>query len=363
MKIILVLPYLKIGGTETQTSYIAKHFKKKGWDVLVVIFDDSYRNKKFDDLEIKSLGLKFSWYNYPLILIKLFRTVKDFNPNYLISRSWNGNFFTGLVSLLLRKPYVLFLSGNMQGRAFNKMKRIIHGLILRKADKIISVSENARNNMLKAFHLVDKSNTFVVHNGIDTESVIQAGKKNEIVYEKDKINLVFVGTLIHRKGLDLILESINELDIDYQVKLKLYVIGNGPKLEEHKKYVKNNKLESIVNFELRQENPFKYLIGADIFVMASRAEGFPNVLVEAMAFSLPCIATDCETGPNEIIDGTNGSLVKIDDKSQYKKAILKYLKDEDLRRLHGKLALQTVKKRFQLKNQMSRIENIIKDEF
>lgn len=358
MKVLMVLPYLKIGGTETQASYISKHLKKKGFEVLVVVFDDKYQNSKFEGLTIQGLGLKFRWYNYIFILIRLSIVIKRFNPDYIISRSWNGNIFTGITGILHKKPYMLFISNSMYKTSFNKIKKILHKYILKCSNRIISVSEKSKFNLLDSFPILKNTSVSVINNGVYINSTIKDG--GEYKYDNDKVNLVFVGRLNYRKGLDIILKSITNLDDSLKNIIKLYVIGDGPKLEDYKSYVKENDIEDVVYFELKQENPFKYLIGADIFVMASRAEGFPNVLVEAMSCSLPCISTDCKTGPNEIIvNMENGILVPVDNVEDMTKSIKYYISNPEIRKIHGSRALKTIMNRFDANDKMNDIESYI----
>jgi glycosyltransferase involved in cell wall biosynthesis len=82
-----------------------------------------------------------------------------------------------------------------------------------------------------------------------------------------------------------------------------------------------------------QQNPFKYMAAADLFVLSSRFEGFGNVIVEAMACGVPVVATDCPFGPGEIIkDGRNGMLVAPDSTSALAEGILRVLMDKELKK-------------------------------
>jgi N-acetylgalactosamine-N,N'-diacetylbacillosaminyl-diphospho-undecaprenol 4-alpha-N-acetylgalactosaminyltransferase len=81
----------------------------------------------------------------------------------------------------------------------------------------------------------------------------------------------------------------------------LVLVGDGPHKEYLKGLAKTQGVDARVVFVGRQENPFSYVAQADAFVMASRSEGFPNVLAEALLCGVPAIAGDCTSGPREIL--------------------------------------------------------------
>lgn len=83
--------------------------------------------------------------------------------------------------------------------------------------------------------------------------------------------------------------------------------------------------------------------GASAFVLSSDFEGMPNTLLEAMAIGLPCISTDCPTGPSDIIeDGKNGILVPTGDKNRLEQALENLIEQNELRLSLSKAAKQTI---------------------
>ena len=83
-------------------------------------------------------------------------------------------------------------------------------------------------------------------------------------------------------------------------KVRLYIFGVGILKDELEKTIQDLKLENYVFLMGFESNIYKYLKGADLFVFASNHEGFPNVILEAMACELPIVSTNCPSGPNEI---------------------------------------------------------------
>lgn len=121
------------------------------------------------------------------------------------------------------------------------------------------------------------------------------------------------------------------------------IYGDGPLREELQKKITNDNLNGIVTLQGRTNNAQKVLNAADVFIMTSNYEGMPNALLEAMAVGLPCISTDCPTGPAEIIDnGINGILVPVNNEAALTKAIEKYIEMGETIAEIGKAARKTV---------------------
>ncbi len=116
------------------------------------------------------------------------------------------------------------------------------------------------------------------------------------------------------------------------MRVKLMIIGDGH-LKAYLRSLRDAlKLEEDVIFTGFQQNPFKFYKHASVFCLASRYEGFPNVVLEAMTLGVPVIVTDCHAGPAEITDaGKYGILVPPEDPDTLAIEILKVLSNRDLR--------------------------------
>lgn len=114
--------------------------------------------------------------------------------------------------------------------------------------------------------------------------------------------------------------------------IRLMVLGEGELKETLIDEVGRLELKDKIAFLGFQDNPFKYISRARVFVLSSSYEGFGNVLIEAMALGIPVVSTRCPSGPEEIIqDGINGILVPPDDEQALAESIRTLLVREDLR--------------------------------
>jgi glycosyltransferase involved in cell wall biosynthesis len=127
------------------------------------------------------------------------------------------------------------------------------------------------------------------------------------------INIIAVGRLTYVKGFDILLKAFkivnNKIPNTY-----LTILGDGElklELENQAKTLNINNNISFVGFE---NNPYPYFFYSDTYVLSSRWEGFPNTLLEALACNAKVVATDCKSGPREILkDNKYGILVPTED--------------------------------------------------
>jgi glycosyltransferase involved in cell wall biosynthesis len=115
-----------------------------------------------------------------------------------------------------------------------------------------------------------------------------------------------VGRLVKAKGFDLLIEA---LGLIANPSLFLTLLGEGPLLEELRDQAKARGLGKQIRFVGFQKNPYAFIARADAFVLSSRYEGFPNVILEALACGTPVIATPAVGGTKEILEGLDGCLI------------------------------------------------------
>ncbi len=133
-----------------------------------------------------------------------------------------------------------------------------------------------------------------------------------------------VGRLTHQKGFDTLLQAHAQLLRTRPARLIL--LGEGPDETKLRQLAAQLGSEDHVNFVGFQSNPYAWMARADLFVLSSRFEGSPNVLVEAMAAGTPVVATDCPSGPHEILRGGSvAPLVAVDDWNALASAISRTL--------------------------------------
>jgi glycosyltransferase involved in cell wall biosynthesis len=356
----IVLPYLKAGGTERQARYIARHLRRSGHRATLIVAEKKGIFAEKVDADTVFLDVPFNKTAAPLFIYRLARTVAGANVDLLLSRAWNTNMVTAAAGLLTRTPYVLFLSGPSTRRDQPRLKLLVEGFFLRRAARILAVSEGAKDNCVRAYGL-PRSLVTVVHNGIEVDEIqrLAAEESDDVPrFREDALDVVFVGRINHRKGPDVFLRALHQAK-DAVPHVKGWIVGTGD-VATYRQLADDLSVRGRVVFLGEKENPFPEMKQADLFVLPSRSEGFPNVLLEAMALGRPVLAADCETGPREILDGTNGRLFPVEDAGALARLIEDLARDEDTRREMGTRARETVREEFRLETQLSTMEDILR---
>lgn len=361
MKISILKESLCIGGTERSAANISVALSKKH-DVTTVLFNGSeivypYGGKLVD----MNLPSQTSYLKKIVTAIKrrvgLSKLVKQNKYDVVFLFAWQKNPINTLklkncVKIISIRDFGA-LASNSEGYKRN----------LDTSDGVICNSQYIRDYYVEKYP-EDADKAFAVHNIIDTQSIVLQSKE-EIDDESfikfrnsHKKVIVAVGRFCKEKAFENLILAFKECK-DRMDDIGLVLVGNGESKNKCVALVEEAGIESDVYFAGYQKNPYKYMIKCDAFVLSSRSEGFPNVLAEAMALSLPVISTNCLTGPAEILMKNHDYSVAKDKFeecdygiitprydscgeerviSQLAEAIIHLLSDEELMKKYGKLA-------------------------
>jgi glycosyltransferase involved in cell wall biosynthesis len=268
--------------------YETKLNKPKNIEIIYLLKNDNFRFYRID-LLILSL---YRYYTY---------TIKE-KPDFVLSMGQIQNFF----NVLFKNKYVSITSQHNIWSKDAKLKysrwrryilKKINKFFLSKSALIISISEGVKSDLIDTF-CIDSDKIKVIYNPTDVKNIIKLSKDGmQYKLSNNTFNLIVVGRLTYSKGIDILINSMLHLDDD----INLYIIGDGELNLTLKELVIDNGLENRVHFLGFQENPYKYISRADLFILPCRWEGFGNVLVEALACRTPVLSFNCPVGPNEIL--------------------------------------------------------------
>jgi glycosyltransferase involved in cell wall biosynthesis len=132
------------------------------------------------------------------------------------------------------------------------------------------------------------------------------------------------GRLVALKGYDTLLRAFAR--VRQETFARLVILGEGPERPNLERLAAELGVAADVDMPGFDPNPFRYMKRAGVFVLSSRCEGLPNVLIQALACGCPVVSTDCPSGPSEILDGGRyGALVPVDDVEAMAGAIVRAL--------------------------------------
>lgn len=180
-------------------------------------------------------------------------------------------------------------------------------LFVRKADKILCCSKRIEEEIRDKYKC-DKGVTLYNPLDIDDLKTKAQAEKPQLPWEDGGRIIVSMGREDEVKGFWHLIKAF-VLVKQKIADARLMIVGDGG-FEAYQKLADDLGVGEDVHFTGMKKNPFPYLQSAELYVLTSYREGFPNALVEAMALGLPVIATDCLTGPSEILEDKYGILIE-----------------------------------------------------
>lgn len=238
-----------------------------------------------------------------------------------------------------------------------KAKILIQNLVVKKT---ICVSDVIRKNLVNNL-CFSPTKVVTVYNGVDLDYF----SKNPDLSIRDKYNigafrkvLICVARLSKEKGIKDLLEALLLLKHD-NLKVKLFIVGDGSLKEEISTYIRILNLVEDVNLVGFHNDIRPFLKASDIFVLPSYIEGLPFTLLEAMACGLPCVATNVGGNSEAVVDKETGYLVNPRDRHGLSKAIKELLVDDAKRKIFGDNGKKRVGHLFQIDQTMGAIKAIL----
>jgi glycosyltransferase involved in cell wall biosynthesis len=317
-RILLVLPSLERGGGERVMLQLAGSFLAMGREVHIVALlgggplraavPEAVVLHELIDAGGESKGIALAWKALPR-LTSLIRTVK---PHAVLSTMTGTNLLVVLACMRARTRTRLVLrEASSLVNTKSAVKRRAMRWLYRRADALVAVSAGVAQD-LRGLGLAD-NRIHVIRNPVDVERLRQLAAVGlpPLVQGKGPY-VVSLGRLTEAKDFPTLLRAyaISTLRHTHQ----LIIVGEGEQRANLENLISDLELADRVVLTGAMDNPHAVMVGAAMHVLSSRWEGYPNVLLEALALGVPAVATDCPHGPREILDGGRyGRLVPVGD--------------------------------------------------
>lgn len=295
MKKILFLIYSisKKGGTERVATILANELAQKGHILTIACFDEKIKPSYELDNRVKTISIREK--NIFSKSISIRTIIDNENPDLVICHNM------GKLSLLLacirKKSKTKFYSLEHVSYTSSPLAvKLAKRLLYKNYDAVVTLT-NRDKEYYKHLH----QKILVIPNFCPFENISHS-------YNEKSRQIISIGRLTHQKGFDLLLKAWEKIENKIP-EWRLKIIGDGPEKENLINLIKKYNLKNLEILP-NQDNIKAFYENSSFYIMSSRYEGLPMVLIEAQSFSLPIVSFNCPHGPAEIItDGVNGFLV------------------------------------------------------
>lgn len=330
-KIVICVPNLgSTGGAERFVVDLAKHLNKQKYEVIVAETRDKLNSVfKAELMKGKIRVVDLSGKSYFEMLRRQISFMKHEKPD-VIHANIGSVLHIMMGCKLCSIPTRLYTVHNEAGLLFGKsrLKKMVYKLAFTLFGFIpVAICPTVKKTVLEAFKLKN-DDVPIVKNGVDTVRFMPRQNKDNDGLD---LRLISVGTVYWIKNHEMLIRIVSRLRNDgYNVQLT--ILGDGENRLDLLKLVSELQAESFVFMPGVKKNVEDYLCQSDVYLSASKTEGLPLSILEAMSCGLPIVATNAGGTKDIVKNGINGYVVGVDDTEGFKKAIIDLYENVSIRR-------------------------------
>ena len=337
-KIAFYIPSMDGGGAERVTLTLVNALAEKNLSVDLVLnrVEGAYLKEVSKKVNIVNL-------NTPRVLkslLPLSRYMKQERPDIVISVMNYVNVITVLAKMISGNNAKVILTEHGTLSSSLGTSKWISNLILKtmmswtykKSDFIVAVSNGVADDLSKQIK-VNRNKITTIYNPVVTPNLLEKSQDSSLLihpwFDKNAPPVILgVGRLEKEKDFETLINAFAKVRAEKEC--YLVILGEGRLRSKLELLINELDLQDNVQLPGFVDNPYIWMLNADLFVLSSIHEGFGNVLVEAMACGTPVVSTDCPSGPNEILEGGKwGELVPVGNVESLSDAIIKAISKSD----------------------------------
>lgn len=368
MNVLIVMGKNKVGMLRTVRG-VDKHLIRKGYKFYYFLPEKKYLTELgFNEDRIKNIDNMTSLRKFPqsitamVNVLKEYRTIKDWGIDVIYNYTLSTLPFCMLLSKLSGVPYVTAVRNVYKGDERHFKKYLLH-----RAKNILAVSKDTMSCVEKYLGVSkDRVNRFIAYNALDIEEFEKFSVSNiPEEYRHFSTDDIIVGmvSMQPEKNPQLLLRAGKHVVSRYP-NVKFVFIGGFTDKDYERETLALTKDLSMDNnaFFLGGKNPVHpYFVHMDILVHpTNRKEPFGLVLIEAMSYGKPVIASRIGGIPEVIEDGVTGILCESEKEKEFADAIIKLIEDKELRRRMGEMGRERVRRMFSMDRLANDMDNIFR---
>lgn len=333
-KVAIIVPSMGGGGAERVILNIINNIDKTKFHITLILTKKEGKYVELISSDISVIDLDSKRVRYSLI--KIIKQINLIRPDVILSTLGHLNIALLAIKHFLKgEPKIIVREANTPSKNMSSLscpKKLIYSYLYKylysKADIIVAQCQEMKDDIVKYFN-ISSHKVKCIYNPLDLEK-IKLNREENNPYLGNKINIVSVGRLTYQKGFDILLKAFKVFSKRVP-NAHLTILGEGELKDDLWEQAVNLEIIDKVTFTGFKNNPYPYFYYADIYVLSSRWEGFPNTLLEALACGTKVVATDCKSGPREIIgeDYQYGILVNEGDYLSLADGIMMALSEEN----------------------------------
>lgn len=313
--LLMVIPSLAGGGAERVMVTLLRHIDRTKFRITICV-GTTHNAVHLKDIpkDVALIDLQSARIRHAIP--RLILIIRRLKPDVVFSTLSHLNLALAIFKPFLPKGirYVAretsILSEVFKQRRHPAYWKWLYILFYSRFDQLICQSIYMANDLVQNFKVPAKLIT-VINNPVDIDRIQHPGRPREPVGKtngsrRQAFELVAAGRLVEVKGFDLLIEAVAMCP---GLSFHLHLLGDGPLRADLEALAKRLQIDDKVSFHGFQENPYPFFFKADAFILSSRFEGFPNVVLEALTCGTPVVATPAPGGTQEILQGMAGCFI------------------------------------------------------
>jgi len=333
-------------GAERWILALIKHLDSSKVESIVSVIKDDDKQDAPLCQEAKKLGFKTHLFEgHGKVNFKVIRQIHRFIVQEKISILHTHFYKTDIIGYLATRgtnckivstPHGWSKKMDFKLWCYERLDRVVFPFL----DAVVPLSEDLYAP-LKRMPLLKKK-IHLIHNGVDLSEIAETQTIHPDLLEQKKAGnfiLGYIGQLIPRKGLDILIKALVEVD---DIPWRLYLIGDGPQRQELENLAQQKGVLGRIHFMGFRQDRLNYLRGFDAFVLPSRLEGIPRCLMEAMGAGVPIIASNIPGCKHLVQDEITGLLFLVDNQTMLTSVINRIASSDKLRQNLAKNAVNHV---------------------